>query len=46
MREDLLDEMGLYPYYDNSGGDAFKAPSTTLNYEKGDTLKLIYYASL
>jgi len=36
MREDLLDEMAMYPYFEATSGsvEAFKAPSTAVNYEK------------
>lgn len=35
MREDLLDEMPLYPYYDAPpGADVFKAPPVSSNYER------------
>ena len=36
MKEDLLDEMGLYPFLDKDSEnlDPFKAPSTLLPYEK------------
>ncbi|CAE7566600.1 DNAH17, partial [Symbiodinium microadriaticum] len=34
MKEDLLDEMGLYPFLDRDTGDAFRAPSTSLTYDK------------
>jgi dynein heavy chain len=35
MREDLLDEMAIYPYFESTNAmEAFKAPSTALNYEK------------
>ena len=35
MREDLLDEMPMYPYYEATTTlEAIKAPSTALNYEK------------
>jgi dynein heavy chain len=33
MKEELLDEMGLYPYID-SGTDSFRAPSTSSVYER------------
>ena len=44
MKEELLDEMGLYPFLDRDTGDAFRAPSTSLTYDKivdhiDDTLK-------
>ena len=36
MKEDILDEMVLYPYLDKDFGnaDVFKAPSPTFNYDK------------
>merc|ERR1712224_1086469 len=36
MREEILDEMILYPHIDKESGDVdiFKAPSTTSSYEK------------
>jgi len=44
MREDLLDEMALYPYLDSPNIEVFKAPSTNMHYERvvdhiEDTLK-------
>jgi dynein heavy chain len=33
MREELLDEMGLYPYLDSKDVDSFHAPSTSSTYE-------------
>mmetsp|Transcript_24191 Transcript_24191/g.35469 ORF Transcript_24191/g.35469 Transcript_24191/m.35469 type:complete len:827 (+) Transcript_24191:77-2557(+) len=34
MKEDLLDEMVLYPFLDRDVGDTFRAPSTSLTYSK------------